>query len=258
MLIKTPMGPSIYVNYWDYVEREIANGSYEKRYVDFFCSKVQKDDVVVDVGAYIGYFSLLASCRVFDKGCVYAFEPVPRNYERLMRNLKVNQAEHVKAYNFGLSDKNETLFINVPIENPAEATLYKITATEISQQINRKKFVVEARLKPFDEFYIEEGLKKVNIIKIDVEGAELKVLKGMENTLKSNNIVLFIEIMPSLIKHIEVTVGELITFLNNCGFKNIYSVKSDFEIDINPNNVKKVVEFIINSSEYNFILRKGC
>ena len=67
-LVKTPMGPYIYVNYQDGVEREIANGTYERRYVDFFCSRIRGGNVVVDAGAYSGYFSLPASERVGDRG----------------------------------------------------------------------------------------------------------------------------------------------------------------------------------------------
>ena len=256
-LVKTPMGPLIYVNYKDNVEREIAIGTYERKYIDFFCSKIREGDVVVDVGAYIGYFSLLASERSGDKGCVYAFEPVPRNYERLIRNLKVNQVKNVKAYNFGLSERNEILSFSVPREIPAEASLYQSNVTEIFRGIKMQKDVIEARLKPFDIFYNEEGLNKVNVVKIDAEGAELKILRGMKNTLKSDLLLLlFIEIFPPLIEHTGGSVGGLITFLTNCGFKNIYSVKSDSEIGINANNVNDVVEFI-RSGGYNFILSKN-
>ena len=167
MLVHTPMGLYIYVNYWDFVEREIANGTYEKRYADFFCSKVQEGDVVVDVGAHIGYFSLLASERVGDEGYVYSFEPVPRNYERLMRNLKVNQVENVKAYNLGLSDKSETLSFSVPREIPAEATLCTITWSEISKIAKLHKDVVRSKLVPFDWFYEIENLEKISKVKID-------------------------------------------------------------------------------------------
>jgi len=254
-LVKTPMGPYIYVRWWDCVERGCALGTWERRYMELFCSKIKEGDVVVDVGAYIGYFSLLASERVGDKGCVYAFELVPRNFERLMRNLKVNQVKNVKAYNFGLSDRDEVLPIYVPKDNPAEATLYQSNVTEISKG-NVKKDVIEARLKQFDQFYNEEGLNRVNIVKIDAEGAELKILRGMKDTLKSNNLTLFIEIFPPLIEHIGGSVGELITFLTNYGFKKIYSVKLDSEISINMNNVNKVVKFIKDGA-YNFILSKN-
>lgn len=257
-LVKTPMGPYIYVRWWDCVERGCALGAWERRYMDLFCSKIKKGDVVVDVGAYIGIFSLLASERVGDKGCVYAFEPVPSNYERLIRNLKVNHAENVKAYNFGLSDKNETLSFSVPREIPAEASLYQSNVTEISKGIEIQKDIVKMGLKPFDQFYNEQGLNKVNIVKIDAEGAELKILTGMKNALKSNDLMLFIEIFPPLIERIGGSVGESIMFLTNCGFKNIYSAKSDSEMNKIKigNNINKAVKFI-GDGGYNYVLGKG-
>lgn len=254
-LVKTPMGPLIYVNYWDSVEREIANGTYERKYIDSFRSRIKEGDIVIDVGAYIGIFSLIASKQVDNKGCVYAFEPVPRNYDRLMRNMGVNKAENIKAYNLGLSDKNETLPINVPKEIPAEATLYQCSVTEISKGIEIQKDIIQARLITFDWFYNNERLNKVNVVKIDAEGAELKVLKGMGNTIKSNNLELFMEIFPPLIERIGGSLGELITFLTKLGFRSIYSTKSDSGIGINVNNVNEVVEFIRNGG-YNFILSK--
>lgn len=193
-LVKAPTGPYIYVRYWDNVERGCAIGTWERKYVDFFCSKIKEDDVVVDIGAYIGYFSLLASERVGDKGCVYVFEPAPRNYERLMRNIEVNKAENIKAYNFGLSDKNETLALNVSREIPAETSLAN-SWTELSKGVKLGKDMVEVELIPFDQFSKDnKDLSKIDIVKIDVDGAELKVIKGMRNTLmKMHDITLFLE-----------------------------------------------------------------
>ncbi|MFX0206160.1 MAG: FkbM family methyltransferase [Candidatus Hodarchaeota archaeon] len=259
ILVKTLAGPWIYVNYQDPVERKIAEGIYEKTYVDFFYSKVQSGHVVVDIGAYIGYFSLLASERVGNDGCIYAFEPVPRNYKRLMKNFKLNRVENVKAYNFGLSDKNETLIINVPKENPAESTLYRHTVTEISRNLKCEKASVKIQLKSFDQFCMEEDLNnEVNIVKIDAEGAEFKILKGMETTLRTSNLLLFLEIFPPILNRIGVSLENLITFLTNCGFKTIYSGRNLTRKQIiNPNNLNKIVTFILKDEGYNFIFDKN-
>lgn len=250
ILVKTPLGPYIYVNYCDHVEREIANGTYEKKYVNFFCSKVKKGFVVVDVGTYIGYFSLLASERVGDKSCVYAFEPVPRNYTRLLRNLRANHAKNVKAYNFGLSDKNETLPFFIPKRNPAESSYLQSSATEIVKGIKVEKDSAEVLLKSFDQFCMEQGLIKVDVIKMDAEGAEMKILKGMANTLKSNDLLLFMEISRHLVEHAGCTVAELVRFLVNCGFRSIYSVESGLETNVNVNNINETVESIKDGGGY--------
>lgn len=255
-LIKTPMGPYIYVRYWDCVERGCAIGTWERRYMDFFCSKIKEGDVVVDVGAYIGFFSLLAPERVGSTGCVYSFEPVPRNYERLMRNIKVNQAENVKAYNFGLSDKNETLSLSVPRDIPAESSLAG-SWTELTKGTKLNKDIVKAKLIPFDQFFKDENLSRVDIVKIDVDGAELKVLKGMRNTLSnSNDAVLFLEVTPPLIKLLGGSVVELVELLLDCGFKTLYSIELNQKVDLSKLSDKSIITTFGDISR-NYILEKG-
>lgn len=253
-LVRTPMGPYIYVRWWDCVERGCALGSWERKYMEIFCQKIKEGDVVVDVGAYIGVFSLLASERVGNKGCVYAFEPVPRNYERLMRNLKVNQVKNVKAYNLGLSDKNETLSFSVPRENPAESSLAG-SWTELTKGIKLNKDMIKAKLIPFDQFCEDEGLNEVNIVKIDVDGAELKVLKGMRNVLTNSECELFVEITPPLIQQLGGTVMELVELLRECGFKFVYAVDLDRKIDISESNSLDLVNIFGNVSR-NYIFTK--
>lgn len=253
-LIKTPVGPYIYVRYWDHIERECAVGSYERKYMDIFCSKIREGDIVIDVGAYIGIFSLVASKRVGPKGCIYSFEPVPISYERLMRNIKINKAQNIKAYNWGLSNRNEILPINVPRKIPGEATLCQTSATEIYRGIKVQKDVIEISLKPFDTFYNEECLNKVNIVKIDAEGEELKILRGMKYVLKSNDLILFIEINPYLIKNSGGSIEELMKILYNSGFKYIYSHKLNLKIEININNINNIIKFIDKGG--NFIINK--
>lgn len=255
-LVKTPMWPYIYVNWWDCVERGCALGTWERKYMDLFCSKIEEGDVVVDIGGYIGIFSLLASERVGDKGCVYAFEPVPRNYERLMRNLKVNQVKNVNAYNLGLSDKNETLSFSVPRENPAESSLAG-SWTELTSGTKLNKDMIKAKLMPFDQFYKDKNLSRVDIVKIDVDGAELKVLKGMRNTLSnSNDAVLFLEVTPPLIKLLGGSVVELVELLLDCGFKTLYSIELNQKVDLSKLSDKSIITTFGDISR-NYILEKG-
>ena len=255
-LVKTPMGPYIYVRWWDCVERGCALGTWERRYMELFCSKIKEGDVVVDVGAYIGYFSLLASERVGDKGCVYAFEPVPRNFERLMRNLRINKVRNIKAYNFGLSDKEEILHIYVPKSNPGEATLHQKSYSEITKGVKTEKIRVEVRLIPFDHFYEDYNLDRIDVVKIDVEGAELKVLKGMENTLSQNNCKLFMEINVPLLNLFGTSMEDLFEFLVDLGFKTCFLVDLKSEINLLKVDNKKIKEIFDNRS-INVILERS-
>lgn len=219
ILVKTPMGPYIYVRYWDLVERECAIGTWERTYMNFFRSRIKKGDVVVDVGAYIGIFSLLASGLVGSSGLVYSFEPVPNSYQRLVRNLDANNAKNVRAYNLGLSDKKEKVCLAVPREIPAEASLSRVgTWSELTKRMKLHKDMVEAELVPFDELAKANELREINIVKVDAEGAELKVLEGMKSTLTENDLVLFLELLPTLLNLTGGSISEVILLLIECGF----------------------------------------
>lgn len=259
VLVRTPLGIYIYVNYSDWVERTIATGIYEEKYVDFFLSKIKEGDIIIDIGSYIGYFSLLASQKVGIKGHIYAFEPIPRNYRRLMRNIDINHIKNIKAYNLGVSDKNENTFFNMPIDIPAESSLYNIHVTELKTDILIKKELIDVRLILFDQFSINEGIRNINIIKIDTEGAELKVLEGMKKTLKNNDITLFIEILPFLIEKIGYSVEDIINLLLKCNFNYIYTTYSRSKINkmkMTSENISDIIEFINLDKEYNFIFTK--
>jgi FkbM family methyltransferase len=255
-LVKTAKGPYIYVNYRDNAERESANGTYERKYADFFCSVIKKGNVVVDAGAYIGYFSLLASSRVGAKGRVYSFEPIPRNFGRLMRNVEANKAKNVRAYNLGLSDREETLSFSVPREFPAQSSLAGAWS-EITKGAKLTKDKVKAKLTAFDRFGKDAGLNQVDVVKIDVDGAELKVLRGMKNTLaNSSDIWLFLEVAPPLVRLLDGSIPELARLLVKCGFKTAYLVDSDSEIDISKLSDDGIVAAFGDVAR-NYILSKG-
>jgi FkbM family methyltransferase len=258
MLVRTPFGPLMYINFLDNVEREIANGLWERKYIDFFSSSINKGDIFIDVGAYVGIFSLLASELVGSEGYVYSFEPIPINYERMTRNIELNKLENIKTYKIGLSDKEETLLINVPKQIPAESTLCQNSWTELAKGLKLDKMLINTKMIPFDLFYRNEGLNEINKVKIDVEGAELKVLKGMEKILMNlDDIQLFIEVTPPLVKQLGGSIEKLIQLLVYCGFKTVYSFESNLKIDISRVSAVDAKTFFGNVSQNYFISKEN-
>lgn len=92
---------------------------------------------------------------------------------------------------------------------------------------------------PFDRFCTDAGLNKISIVEIDVDGGELKVLKGMKNTpIDSTDIWLFLKVAPPLIKPLGGSVVDLVELLVNCGFETAYSI--DLDSEINTSKKKRV------------------
>lgn len=153
-----------------------------------------KDEIVIfDVGAYDGR-SALEYLKVFPKSKIYSFEPTKKSFEKLNKNFGIHS--NITIFNTALSDfKGETDFYinNSGLTN----SLLKLSDTRINNEVfNLKEKTTEKVVVTTLDFFSEEmNIDKINILKIDVQGAELKVLKGAEALLKDKRIdALFIEV----------------------------------------------------------------
>lgn len=169
---------------------------------------LNEGDVFIDVGAYIGYYSILARESVGDTGKVIAFEPHPENYKRLLKNIRLNSWDNVIAENIALSDKKEKVYLS-PFLN-SDFTSFSI--------IPSKGEFVEVEAIPFDEYAKKHNVKP-DLIKIDAEGAEFKILKGMKETLQKYHPIIICEIHPQHLSKLGIDVTTLFTYLQEYGYR---------------------------------------
>ncbi|WP_192346627.1 FkbM family methyltransferase [Algoriphagus sp. Y33] len=150
---------------------------------------LKKGDTFIDVGANQGEYSLWAARKVGAKGRVVAFEPMQQLFDQLAENIRLNKSFHktITPIKLGLSDqKGEVILYSSADSNEGTNTIY-----------NTEKFSIESgkiQLDTLDEQLKSLKINKVDFLKIDVEGAELQVLKGALNTLKQNRPVILLEI----------------------------------------------------------------
>jgi FkbM family methyltransferase len=146
--------------------------------------KFQKGMTFLDVGAHVGKYTLRAAVRVGDEGRVIAIEPDKDNFQVLVRNITLNGLTNCVPLNIAAysSDREVQLF------KGANSALHSI-----KEDFGKGSYKVKARV--LDKVLKEEGVKRVDLVKIDVEGAELEVLKGLEKTLKKQNPALIIEVL---------------------------------------------------------------
>lgn len=159
-------------SYYDYKGRRIlaprnAAGVFLEIFQDEVYEQVWRPkpgDIVLDIGAYVGMFTVKASRLVGDKGKVIAVEPSPQNYELLEKNCE------------GLN--NVILVKKAIMSKTGTGKLYYAKSTASNSLIIRGERYVEVRTIKLDDLMIDLGLDKVDIIKIDAEGAEIDVLQG--------------------------------------------------------------------------------
>lgn len=185
--------------------------NYEKI---LYLKKIKKADVVLDLGANIGTFSELFGNLVNSKGKVFCFEPLYLNYQVLQQNIA--HIPWVFCYPVAVGDINQKRKMTFSLSDLQKSTLHtkKIFADEKITQVEVIKL---------DSFMSKENLTRVDFIKCDVEGFELKALYGMENLLKKFKPELSIEITVSRDKRIN-----LFNFLHECGYSNFNKIEKGY------------------------------
>ena len=174
---------------------------------------LEPGDVFIDVGANIGFYSLLASSKVGEHGRVYAFEPSRREFRRLLRNLTLNGANNIVPYSLALSDREDSLLLAVT----------RASHTGINRLTERKsddlptQLVAAAR----GDTLLSHLTTETRLgIKIDVEGAELLALRGLRSVLTRCDIrFLVVEITPRFLASFGHTKEQLLTFVREIGLR---------------------------------------
>lgn len=179
---------------------------------DPYCTKVfseivKKDWTVLDIGAHIGYYSLLASSLVGNKGRVYSFEPDPHNFSLLQKNILENNIHNVELINKAVGEKKRKVTFHVNTRNTGDNRIFD------NGQL-RKEIKVQ-------QIAIDEFLPKipVDFIKIDIQGSEMKAMLGMKKLLTMNrNIIILTELWPEGLEMSNSSISEYLTFLEKRHF----------------------------------------
>lgn len=158
-------------------------GSYEYQKRVIFEKMVKEGSIVFDVGAHVGFYTLLASVIVGSRGRVFAFEPVPRNIFYLKKHLEINHITNVTVIEAAVSDSSGTVFFD---EGHGDSIPSSMTG-HISLKGNLKVKSVS-----LDELVSRGEISIPNYMKIDVEGAEMLVLSGAKSILSNAHPVVFL------------------------------------------------------------------
>jgi FkbM family methyltransferase len=176
-------------------------GVWEPNLTRWLSSRLARGDTFVDVGANVGYFSLLAATRVGRFGKVVAIEPSPRTFARLVDNLERNRARQVRALEVAAADEHgRALLTEGPPEHTGLATMVRdIWPDETT----------EVATAPLADLLEPREIQRARVIKIDVEGAEPAVLRGLAPALANtrDDLELVVEVhdgrMPEVFTALE-------------------------------------------------------
>jgi FkbM family methyltransferase len=159
---------------------------------------------ILDIGANIGETSMAFSKLAGEKGRVFSFEPDPQTFAHLLTHLELNACTNVIPFNKGLGQKEGELFLEEGEHNSG--------GNRISPDQRRGKKIAVTTL---DQFLKENGVEKIDFIKIDVEGYEYNVLLGAGETITKHHPAFFIELVNDFLEDQGASSKMLVEFLTD-------------------------------------------
>ena len=203
-------GRTLYLNPNDPIVGKaiMLHGSYEPMETEYVRRSVSPGDTVVDVGAHIGYFTLLLSSLVGPDGKVYALEPDPENFRYLQKTVAALPERNVELHHVAAWKREEMLPWHRSGSNPGDHSLLAGEGRTTTEQVEARRL----------DSIIPPGTV-VDFLKVDVQGAEGGVLDGMARLLDEGQPRrMLLEFMPSQIRAAGYDPGEIFGMLLNRGY----------------------------------------
>lgn len=213
----------IELNLSDSSENYLWFGCKPNDTISFLSKNLCQDSIFVDCGANIGLWSLIALENIKGEGNVYSFEPNPKLFKRLKKNLEFNNVHRkCNSYQLGLSSKSNSAFLYLDENHHQMGSLHN----------NTKKNKIYVELRTLDSFRLD----RIDGIKLDVEGHELEVIKGALRTITKHRPWLVIELNNSFCGIQNISQWRVYKLLNKIGymtnFNKIENLNSSFCRDI--------------------------
>jgi len=254
LIIPTSPPLKMFLNPKDHVitYRMMASGDWEPNESYWTTELLRKGDTYVDIGANVGYYTLLASRRGGEEGHVFAFEPDPDNFRILERNVRLNNLQNVTLVQKAVSNENATIRLFIAEDNKGDHRIY---------QTEEERPSVEVEAVTLDDFFFDYD-RSIDFVKIDTQGAEGVIVDGMRGIIENNDhIVIAIEYFPKGLKGLGTDVKnfvkdlramDFIFFNLGPGHPWVFPIKDDLsEKDLNK-------RYTINNGAFtNLLMVKG-
>jgi FkbM family methyltransferase len=195
-------------------ERAIPFDAYEPMVTQKFLAIIKEGDVIFTVGAWIGYYVLLAAEKAKH---VVAIEPDEKNCQRIRRNVELNGFSNVRVLNIAAGDKSSYARL---LHGPGSSMhkVYEVNCNQVGKTI---------KTEPLDDIISNLRIREINIMIMDIEGYEYFALKGLENALRSHTVKNVIcEIHPSILLEHGISKNDVLDLFHKYGYTVIDLQKS--------------------------------
>lgn len=209
-------------------------GHYEETITHIIDSLLDVGDTFLDIGAHIGYYTIIASKIVGETGKVFAFEPDPTNFALLKKNVEENKCNNVTLVNKAVLNKNSVAKLYICVNNTGDHRVYD----------NHGLDSIDVKTIRLDD-YFKDHVGSIDFIKMDIQGAEGLATDGMHSILQKNkNVKMVAEFAPSMIAQ---TGSDPKTFLKSItgNGSELYYI-SQLKINIVKVSIDEILEACTN------------
>ncbi|OEV04004.1 FkbM family methyltransferase [Streptomyces nanshensis] len=231
--VHTRFGATLEIDTQDLIQRYIYTfGVWEPHLTYWLRRRLKPGDAFVDVGANLGYFSLLAADLVGDGGQVVAIEASPAFHALMLQQVRRNPYRSIRAVNAAVSDRTELLtFVLASTKNMGANSIVPYDGPAES------RFEMEAR--PLSELLDKTELSNARVIKVDVEGAEGAVMRGLYPVMGQlrKDAEIAVEVTPSRMAKLGDAAPDLIDTMHQHGF-HTYRLANDYAPESYPKAVR--------------------
>ena len=207
----------------EHVGRKIALKVFERSETAFLEATVKEGDVCVDVGANVGYFTHLFAQRVGESGRVVAVEPIKRNAKLIEVNSVINGTDgHVTVINKAVSESESgSTSFSLRNDSASSSITEEENTPERDNPLNTSTTRIEVLCDPLDTIITDQGLSKIDVLKMDIEGYEYRALLGMGKVLSSDTLrpnTMMIELFSKHLECFNNSIRQVVDYLQEYGY----------------------------------------
>lgn len=211
---RLPNGAKMLCDLRDHVQRQIwFNGAYEPVEAYLFSQLLEPGMTVLDIGANVGQYTLLASSAVGPTGQVHSFEPVPATFARLQQHVELNQLTNVTLNQAALWMEETTLDLGLAEDQADNIGSYSVGDADVDQG------KITARAIRLRDYAQDHDLDRLDLVKMDIEGAELFALKGGRALFDRFHPVILLEVNRAALRKLDTEPETLWRFVEDIGYR---------------------------------------
>ncbi|SCK12776.1 FkbM family methyltransferase [Streptomyces sp. WMMB 322] len=231
---RTRSGARFLVDTEDLIQRHLyLFGVWEPHLTHWLKQRLKPGDVFVDVGANVGYFSVLGSSLVGPEGTVVAIEASSTFHRQLVQQAQMNRCRNLRTVNAAVSDKDETVtFVQASSRNTGATSTVPYSGPALAE------FEVDAH--PLTMLLSEQEIERARVIKIDVEGAEGAAVRGLKPAFARlrEDAEVVVEVTPERMRALGDSAEELLTSFTEAGF-HAYRLVNDYDPGSYPSAIRR-------------------